>query len=192
MGRLLTSIILLAIGAALGAAGMYFFLGQGSASKVATISFYGDWRLNCPAPEETDRVCELVQSVTDKRTGETIFRLAVRRNKDGSEEMAIIAPFGILLQPGVGIALGEIEPRKVDIEVCDETGCLAVFPVDDKFFSAIRTRDLGTVVMTDMTGKPVSLPISLKGLDEGLSALRSQGDKTSLLDALRSGRGDVI
>lgn len=191
MARILTAIVLLLAGAALGAGGMYYLGMKDGGSDVATISFYGDWRLNCPAPSETDRVCELVQSVTDNRNGEAIFRIAIRRT-DAGEEMAVIAPFGILLEPGVGIAFGETEPRKLDIEVCDEAGCRAVIPVDDKLFANLGAREMGTAVMTGITGEMVSLPISLKGLSDGLSALRSRGNRASLLDTIRQGLNEII
>ena len=184
MGRLLTSLILLIVGAALGAAGMYYFVMQGGGSAgVATISFYGDWRLNCPAPSETDRYCELVQSISDNRTGEIVFRISVRRTKE-REEIAIIAPFGILLEPGIGIAFGETTPRKVEIDLCDDAGCRAVLPVDDQMFAAIKTTDAGVAVVTDYTGKLISLPISLKGLGDGLAAMRSRSN-VSLLDTIQ-------
>ena len=191
MARLLSSLVLLLLGAAL-ALGALYYLGSSGGADVPTISIYGDWRLNCPARSNASISCELVQDVNSKQTGEVILRMGIRNTESG-EEMGLVVPFGVILDAGLGVALGEVTPRKVEYAVCDETGCRAVTPVDDTLFAGINTRDQGVVVITDLDGQPISLPVSLKGLSDGLAALRaSRGQRGSILDTIRQGLKKII
>ena len=70
---LVAGLILLGIVLTIGAQSL---LGRG-ARDAATIEGFEDWRLECPAPSDKERNCELGQIVADQRSKVALVRLVL-------------------------------------------------------------------------------------------------------------------
>jgi invasion protein IalB len=71
------------------------------------MAFYQDWRLICPSDKEEKAVCGMSSDVADPRTGTKLAQLSMgtQPNKT-SEEMVVSVPLTVLIQPGIGLQVG--------------------------------------------------------------------------------------
>ena len=141
--------------------------------KVGTISVYEDWRLACPALSAKDGSCALAQDIMDSRTGSDIAKLAIGRGKTGLE-MIVTGPLDMLIQPGMGVALGSDKIRVYPYQTCTAAGCVAIIPVDGSLMSSMRSTNQGRLLFVLPNTKPVGLPFSLKGFVSADDAWRNE------------------
>ena len=80
---------------------------------------------------------------------------------------------GLALEPGVGLTLGTDPVRVFPYRTCGQGGCIAVLVMDDKTSAAFKSAKDGRVLVAGLDGKPVAIPLSLKGYSDALSAWHS-------------------
>lgn len=133
---------------------------------------FGDWVLHCTKLGSGEQACALHQKILAKDTKLPVAALALARNKDSHDlRLAAILPLGLDIPAGVTGKVGAT-PLAFTIQTCVRRGCIASTRVDDKLLESLRGSDAVSVtfkmrVVTD----PTTIPVSLKGLDEGLKAL---------------------
>jgi len=165
--------ILLIVGLAVGWFGHKALM---SPPDLATISVYDDWRLACPQLTQKDGSCEIQQDVLDAKTRTELARLSVF-NVKSDKTMLITVPFNVLLEPGVGLKVGDGKPKFYPFESCNGVGCMVRIAFKDdvaKMFSDAATGNKAMqLVIAGLDGKFVGLPFSLKGYQSGMSAFDS-------------------
>ena len=139
-------------------------------ADVPTMMVYQDWRLLCPASKDKDNSCELSQDVINERAHARVARLVVLKDKDKSTVLAVTVPLEVLLEPGMGLKIGEDQPRIYQYKTCTEEGCLAVIPVDDQIEKSLGKASDAGVIVAGQDGKAVELPFSMKGYAEARHA----------------------
>lgn len=136
---------------------------------------FGDWRLRCREIAPGDTACMLHQRIIARETKLPVAAFAISRNKN-SRELRLIAvlPLGLDIPAGVSGKAGSV-PLTFTVQTCVRRGCVASLTVDEKLLESLKGADAltATFKMRNVAG-PTSLPVSLKGLDEGLKALESK------------------
>jgi invasion protein IalB len=145
-----------------------------SPPDLATISIYQDWRLACPQIKTKDASCEIQQDVLDAKSGTELARMSVFNFKDTGNTMIVTVPFNVLLDPGIGIGIGNDKPRVYPFETCNGVGCVVRIKFDDDLAKALDTAATNNVqariLFAGLDGKPVGLPFSLKGYSDVIAA----------------------
>jgi len=146
-------------------------------ADVPTMNVFDDWRLFCPARKEAAASCEVSQDVVDQKSGMRIARFVLLKDKDKSAVVALTVPLQVLLEPGIGLKIGDDQVRVFQFKTCTEDGCLSVIPMDDKMQTALGKSDKLGVVVAQPNGKAVELPFSMKGYGVAFAAFLSNEAK---------------
>ena len=141
-------------------------------TSTESVTMYSDWRTACPPAMAKDQTCQMIEEVLDTRSQQPVVRIAIGAEK-GKQEMIFTVPLGLALQPGMGVIFGTDPVRTFPYRTCNSVGCVAVYALDDKALSALNTAKDGRVLFAGLDGKPVAVPLSLKGYPEASHAYRS-------------------
>ncbi|MBU6297717.1 MAG: invasion associated locus B family protein [Alphaproteobacteria bacterium] len=139
-------------------------------ADVPTMSVYEDWHLLCPALKTKDGACEISQDVYEQRAGERLARIILAKEKDKSMVMYVTVPLQVLLEPGIGLKLGNDQVRVYQYKTCTEEGCLAVIPVDDQLLASLTKAQDAGIDVAQPNGKAAELPFSMKGYADAYGA----------------------
>ena len=136
---------------------------------------FRDWGMRCP-----DRgPCILEQRVYVEGNDETpLLQVAFRAaGDDGRLLVAILVPLGVLLPPGIELAVDGGASRRIPFHHCRAEGCLALLELTDGLRGELeRGREARLrYVLTD--GRSLGLPLSLLGITAGLRALDAAGNQ---------------
>ena len=170
--RLIVGGIALLVGLLLG------WMGRGLATynvHAAQVASYDDWRVACPAAEAKDAACELSTDIIDKSQpgGGALGRATITTDKDGKQILGFTLPYGVALEAGMGVQFGTDPVKVYQYRTCNTVGCIAVTPFDDALSASLRSGKDTYVMFAGLDGKPVKMPISLKGYDKSYSAWKS-------------------
>ncbi len=144
---------------------------------IPTVSVYQDWRLFCPATKDKDVSCELSQDVIDQRAGSRVARLIMAKEKDKNMVLAVTVPLQVLLEPGLGLKIGDDKIRVSQYKTCTEEGCISIVPVNAEFEAVLARAQQADVAVMQPDGKAVELPFSMKGYLEAYKAFQSNEAK---------------
>jgi invasion protein IalB len=167
--RAVIGAILLLVGLAAGWFGHKAINGR---PDIATVSLYQDWRLACPPTSQSDGSCEMQQDVLDAKTHSELARLSIFRLKDDNQ-LIITVPYNVLLEPGLGLGLGNDKPMVYQYETCNGVGCIVRVKFDDSLRDSLAKTTQARVLFAGLDGKPVGLPFSIKGFTDASAAFDS-------------------
>jgi invasion protein IalB len=142
-----------------------------------TVTAYQDWRTACPpVGEKTVAPCEMIEDVQDDKTHSTVARVAITR--DGAKQMiGFTMPFGVALEAGVGLRIGKDPVKVIQYRTCNQIGCIAVAPLDDKLATSLKSATDAQLLFAGLDGKPVGVAISMKGYNDAHRAYASNESK---------------
>src|SRR6185312_2074957 len=140
------------------------YLAHGGRSDVSRVSFYKDWRLACPADTEAKASCALASDVVEPKSGSRLAQITwgAEANKPDSRVVVISVPLTVLIQPGLGLQIGD-NTTTYKYATCLPSGCVATIPVDDKLATAMENATTLGLVVTSERGEPITLPVSIQG-----------------------------
>lgn len=141
-------------------------------SGAESVTSYQDWRTACPPATLKDQNCQMIEEVLDSTSQQPVVRISVGTDK-GKQEMLFTVPLGLALQPGMGLILGTDPVRTFPYRTCNNVGCIAELALDDKLVTSLNASKDGKVLFAGLDGKPVAVPLSLKGYPEASHALHS-------------------
>ena len=151
-----------------------------SPPDLATVSMYEDWRLARPELTAKDGSCEAQQDVLDAKSHTELARLSIFNVKT-DKTLLITVPFNVLLDPGVGIRVGDAKPKFYPFESCNGVGCMVRIAFKDDVVKTFKDAAAGNkqiqLVIAGLDGKFVGLPFSLKGYDKSMAAFDSNDSK---------------
>jgi invasion protein IalB len=134
---------------------------------------HGDWQVVCkpPPPGAKNEVCALVQSVTAedrKNIGLTVY---FQKFSNGTKVLRIFAPLGVLLPPGIGLKIDEVDVGHAPFLRCHTFACFAQVTVEDKLIEQLKTGKTAIFIVFQTEEAGIGIPISLAGFAEALEAL---------------------
>jgi invasion protein IalB len=89
-----------------------------------------------------------------------------------SEEMVVSVPLTVLIQPGIGLQVGN-DTKTYPYMTCIASGCVTMITMDDKVLGSLNTASSMALVVTAQNGRTVSLPVSVKGYSDARKALNN-------------------
>jgi invasion protein IalB len=137
---------------------------------------YGNWTAKCEAPKDgIEGGCFIFQNLVLREGGQRVLQVAVGYVPNSQEPIALLSlPLGISLPPGVSIEIKADAPLRFPVERCEPNGCRAGLKLQREFLEQLAHADQMTVRFHDAQRQPIEVPLSLKGLADGLQALASQ------------------
>jgi invasion protein IalB len=183
----------------LGAASLVVGVGLGWAIRgVATynsatqaMTSYESWRVACPAANQKEVGCEMIQDVLDSQSHAEITRIAIVKPANGKLTLNLTMPLGVALEPGVGLTFDSDADSKdskapkqpmitAKYRTCTQQGCLVDIPIDDKLQAQLDGDKDGRLVFVGANDtKPIAVPLSLKGYAAAKRAYNSSEAKRS-------------
>lgn len=131
------------------------------------------WSIACVPANEGKVRCELFQEMIKRETGQRVFRLSFRLNSAGAVELVAMAPFGVLLRPGVTFAVDAGQPFAGDFLACFTDGCLSRFVVPDDILAELEQGTQLTGAMQVYDAETFRVQFALAGYGQGLARLRA-------------------
>ncbi len=148
-----------------------------ASDPVATTAAYGDWVLRCQRVNDKSQACEVAQTiqVKDKDRTVPVAQITFSRAKSGEPlRIMVVLPTNIVLPSSAALALSEKDARPIELpwRRCIPGGCVAeVQPPADALKAYLTAAEPGRLTFTDATGRPMVLPLSLRGLQQAIEAL---------------------
>jgi invasion protein IalB len=158
----------LVIGAAALVAGLVFGWATrgvtGYSPATQSMTSFDAWRVACPAANQKDASCEMIQDFVDSQSHSQIARIAVGKLPGGKPAMDITMFLGVALEPGVGLSVGTDKAHTVQYRTCTQQGCIADIPIDDKLQASLDAgKDVKLVFGVVNNDKLIGMPLTLKG-----------------------------
>ncbi|HEY4275128.1 MAG TPA: invasion associated locus B family protein [Rhizomicrobium sp.] len=155
---------------------------------------YESWRVACPAANQKDVNCEMIQDVLDSQSHSEITRIAIVHPVGGKLTLNLTMPLGVALEPGVGLTFQADTDSKdpkdqkaakdamitAKYRTCTQQGCVVDIPIDDKLQSQLDGDKDGRLVFVSANDtKPIAIPLSLKGYGAAKRAYNNSEAKRS-------------
>jgi invasion protein IalB len=141
--------------------------------KVINTATYGDWIYGCVEQPETKEVrCSISQRLSDAESKADVFLWRIMQDGKGGLVGVWQTPNGVLLSRGIVLEAGTPKPIAIPYETCGNGGCQAVANLAADFVETLAKTPQATATVFKRNGEGVKLALSVKGLAEGLTALR--------------------
>lgn len=137
---------------------------------------FDDWSVSCIQSDKKKAVCFLNQYHEIVKDNQKEIIAAYQIGYVGSDKKLIMTqslPLGVGLQPGTTIISNGkiIAPGK--FKTCTQNGCQATVAISDTELEDILSTGKNYVAVMDLDNKQMNIPISNKGLKEGLTAIKN-------------------
>lgn len=135
---------------------------------------HGDWQVVCkpPPPGAKNEVCALVQSVTAEDRNNVGLTIYFQKFSTGVQVLRVFAPLGVLLPPGVGLKIDDIDVGHAPFHRCQSFACYAQVTVDEALFGKLKTGKTAIFIIFQTEEAGIGIPISLAGFGEAIAALK--------------------
>ena len=136
-------------------------------------SQHGDWQLVCkpPPPGAKAEVCALVQSVTAEDRGNVGLTVYVQKFSNGSKVLRVFAPVGVLLPPGLGLKIDNVDVGNAPFLRCHTFACYAQVVMDDALLAKLKAGKQAVFIIFQTEEAGIGIPISLNGFDKAVAVL---------------------
>ena len=158
-------------------AGLFALVGavyasSASAQGLSSESFT-DWTVRCQAlPESRDKLCEMIQSVSQNSTGKTLAQVAIGRKDANSPWLSfLLVPLGVDIPFGVYLVHENGLEDRATIVRCTNAGCRARWSPNDASIAAMKAGQQSQLVFRNIENKAIRIPISLNGFTAALNRL---------------------
>ncbi len=142
--------------------------------KPAETKKFDDWVVACGIPkDQTKKVCQAVQILTNKEDGKRVMQIMVGYPDGSKDPVAVfVLPLGYLLQAGGKFDLDGKEMGVLGAERCVQTGCIVPLGLDAEMLAKFKAGTAGKITITIAKDRTVDLPVSLKGFSAALGELK--------------------
>jgi len=143
---------------------------------------YGDWIYRCISVPQSGQIgqpgqigCEAVQQMVLNQNGKSIplMTLAFLRGPNQADVMNIVAPLGVLLQPGIALSVGAGKPILASYAFCTGSGCWSIDQPANGLIKEFHGGQQGHARIALLNGHTVTINFSLSGAGQALAALDS-------------------
>ncbi len=134
---------------------------------------YGDWVYVClESPQDKSVRCSITQQLADEKSKQGIFSWRIVQDGKGGMVGIWQTPPQVLLNRGITIDAGSPKPIAVPYERCGQRSCRAVAALAPDYIETLTKAEKAVATIVLRNGKAVNLPLSVKGLADGLAALK--------------------
>lgn len=123
----------------------------------------GDWTLDCTERAGDRKRCKMMQRVGTSKSKQIILTWLIGRDNEGKEVMSFQTPTGMLLKPGVALAVDDEALLQVEYRTCTPKFCEAVGELTAETVAALKSGGKATLTLTPLNAKATPLTMSLKG-----------------------------
>lgn len=126
-----------------------------------------DWVKLCKTdPNAKKEVCMTSRDLRTE-TGQTVASVAIRAITGESKKFVLAAvPPGLLLQPGIRVAVDQSSPVNGKFSICFPNACYAELEVNDAFFKALQKGQNLVIQAMNQEAKTLNFPVSLGGFSK--------------------------
>jgi invasion protein IalB len=163
-----TALFCLVLGLLLGWLAAHFFSLRMDAPTVAV---FDNWRVACPAATAKNRLCGLTQDVVDGKSRAHVATLDLVHGPAGAL-LVITVPYNVLIQSGLGLALGSGKPRMYPFTTCNNVGCVARLGVDNSMRAAFRQEPQAKLLFVNRNRQTVQVNFVMRGFRRADDAAR--------------------
>lgn len=145
---------------------------SGTSGPVRTETIaYDLWTVTCQIPANQKRTCSATMKVTEKSNGQTVFAWIIGRDNQGVLRTVMQLPTGVLIQNGVDLKLGSLQPRKLGYTICDRLHCETAAIVDDALLKDLLATGEAVVTIVATNGQGINFNLPLKGIDKVIGSM---------------------
>ena len=155
--------------------------------------FFGEWKVTCVEPAQGGeaeggeaaggapaRRCSMSQTLLARETRRPVVRWVILPAADGGAPLlAVSAPLGVLLQPGLRLAFGGEEALVVPYTVCGPRWCQATLRLSEELRRNLAGHDGVEVSFVRPGGRRLALEAPLDGFGPALEHLLAQSSGTA-------------
>jgi invasion protein IalB len=134
---------------------------------------HGDWQVVCKPPPAgaKNEVCALVQSVTAEDRENVGLTVYFQKFSNGLRVLRVFAPLGVLLPPGIGLKIDDVDVGHAPFLRCHTFACYAQVTVEDKLVGQLSTGKTAIFIIFQTEEAGIGIPLSLNGFGPALAAL---------------------
>lgn len=134
---------------------------------------HGDWQVVCKPPPAgaKNEVCALVQSVTAEDRPNVGLTVYFQKFSQGMRVLRVFAPVGVLLPPGIGLKIDDIDVGHAPFLRCHTFACYAQVTLDDKLINQFSNGKTAIFIIFQTEEAGIGIPLSLNGFSQALAAL---------------------
>ena len=135
---------------------------------------FGDWQVVCKPPPTgaKSEVCALVQSVTAEDRNNVGLTVYFQKFSNGVRVLRVFAPVGILLPPGLGLKVDDIDIGHAPFLRCHAFACYAQVTVEDQLVDKLKGGKTAIFIIFQTEEAGIGIPISLAGFGDALASLK--------------------
>lgn len=135
---------------------------------------FGDWSKRCEKPAEGQEICYIVQTASNKETGQMMMQVRIGYPPGQAEPIMIVTvPLGALLPPGIALYMTDKELLKLPFLACGREGCTTVGQkIGKDVIDKMRKGNTAQVRVMLLTRQVIPLPVSLKGFTRAFNAVK--------------------
>ncbi len=132
------------------------------------------WSANCVTDGRKGNLeCLMQQRVVMTNTGQLLASMTVRIPDNNRRPFAAVqVPFGINLPDGLKLEVGNAALENLAFRTCDGGGCYAEGELKDNTIASLRKAESVNVVVKDLSGREVKVPVSLEGFSAAFDKIR--------------------
>jgi invasion protein IalB len=152
-------------------------LGASDAAAQKVGEKFGDWTFQCAAVEANKTQCALMQELMLKvkdQPRRRLLRASLTPIANGFL-LETLLPLGIDIPQGTTVKVDKGKPTRMTLQRCVTGGCLGTMKLTGSMLTAFKKGlKLEVIFFASSPGgiKPVKVPVSLKGVSEGLALLK--------------------
>lgn len=145
-------------------------LGEGGLAQTGSAQPQPIWGVNC-AGTPTGLDCRAVQSLPMTNTGQAT--VAVRLLPETKKPvLLVLVPLGIHLPTGATVQIGQDEAKRLPLQNCDLSGCLADYPLADPELAALLKGQAITISVQDRDKRPISVQVPATGFPAAYAKIK--------------------
>ena len=133
------------------------------------IQTFDDWSIACQANEAGQQECLMFQDVKAEGSEQSIMRMTVIKTPRAA--LIITTPLGVILPPGLVVAIDQQEVSRLNYQICIEPGCRAQTELTPELVQRFKAGVASTVTVVGPNGQPIAVPVSLKGFTAAYDTL---------------------
>jgi invasion protein IalB len=130
------------------------------------------WRVNC-SDNQAGLDCRAVQTLFVKQTGQPFLSVVVHVPPDTKKPIMLIqAPLGTYLPAGVTLQFGQDAAKAVPFRNCNQSSCVAVYPVTEAEIGAMLNRANLAVSIQNRQRTPIKLTVQGADFPEAYAKMK--------------------
>jgi invasion protein IalB len=144
-----------------------------------TTDSFGDWAVVCIAQAAGEKICEVDAALTIRGQTAPVAQISfVRAAKDKPMRLVALVPVNVAIRGGVRIQTADKTLFTLPYTSCVQAACIAEIELTKEQVATFHGQTQpGQIILDDPSGKPASLPVSFKDVDQALDSFLKRQEK---------------